>query len=192
MAKVLQRESTGLISFFLESEREPFSIKSMKRTFCLLATMAFSVAPLAQAKEISPLKRVRREYIQNYVEEACAKERLEPTLLSAIIQVESNFNHKAVSPVGAKGLMQIMPFTAKELGKVKALDPRDPRANILAGAHYFRELINQFQGDLKLAVAAYNAGPSAVLKHGGIPPYPETQSYVLKVMNEWKRLKDLQ
>jgi soluble lytic murein transglycosylase-like protein len=157
-----------------------------------MATMAFSVIPLAQAKELSPLKRVRREYIQNYVEEACAKERLEPALLSAIIQVESNFNHKATSRVGAKGLMQIMPFTARDMGKVKALDSTNPRANILAGAHYLRGLINQFQGDLKLAVAAYNAGPGAVMKHGGIPPFSETQSYVLKVMSEFKRLKNLQ
>jgi soluble lytic murein transglycosylase-like protein len=75
---------------------------------------------------------------------------------------------------------------------VKALDSTNPRANILAGAHYLRGLINQFQGDLKLAVAAYNAGPGAVMKHGGIPPFSETQSYVLKVMSEFKRLKNLQ
>ncbi|MGZ3692881.1 MAG: lytic transglycosylase domain-containing protein [Bdellovibrionota bacterium] len=165
----------------------------MKRTFCLLAMMAFFAIPQsAEAKEISPLKKVRRELIQDYVEEAAAQERLEPTLLSAIIQVESNFNHKAVSPVGAKGLMQIMPFTAIELGKRKALDSRNPRANILAGAHYLRGLINQFQGDLRLAVAAYNAGPNAVLKHRGIPPFSETQNYVTKVMNEWHRLRALQ
>ncbi|MGE3263371.1 MAG: lytic transglycosylase domain-containing protein [Bacteriovoracia bacterium] len=161
----------------------------MKRTFCLLATMAFFAIPEQGHAKASPLKQVRLEYIQTYVEEAAAKERLEPTLLSAIIRVESNFNHKAVSPVGAKGLMQLMPFTAKGLGKDKALDSRNPRANILAGAHYLRGLINQFQGDLRLAVAAYNAGPNAVLRHGGIPPYRETQNYVTKVMGEWEKLR---
>lgn len=161
----------------------------MKRIFILLAMTATSPA---LAKPISPLKAVRMEYIQTYVEEAAARESLEPTLLSAIIRVESNFNHKAVSRVGAKGLMQIMPFTAKGLGKVKALDTTNPRANILAGAHYLRGLINQFSGDLRLAVAAYNAGPNAVLKHKGIPPYNETQNYVVKVMKEWERLRSLE
>jgi soluble lytic murein transglycosylase-like protein len=146
---------------------DAFSIKGMKRTFCLLATMAFfAIPPLGLAKETS-LKQVRLEYIQNYIEEAAAKERLEPALLKAIIQVESNFNHKAVSRVGAKGLMQLMPFTAKEMGKQKALDSHDPRANVLAGARYFRGLINQFEGDVKLAVAAYNAGPGAVERYHG-------------------------
>lgn len=168
---------------------DAFSIKGMKRTFCLLATMAFFAIPSHVLAKETPLKQVQLEYIQTYVEEACAKERIEPALLKAIIQVESNFNHKAVSRVGAKGLMQIMPFTAKELGKKKALDSRDPRANVLAGARYFRSLINQFEGNVKLAVAAYNAGPRAVVKYHGIPPFAETQNYVTKVMAEWERLR---
>lgn len=160
----------------------------MKRTFCLLATMAF-FAISAQAREPSPLRKIRLEYIQTYIEEAASRERLEPSLLRALIRVESNFNHKATSRVGAKGLMQIMPFTAAELGNKKALDARNPRANILAGTHYLRTLINQFQGDVKLAIAAYNAGPNAVIKYRGVPPYAETRSYVVKVMDEWKREK---
>jgi soluble lytic murein transglycosylase-like protein len=150
--------------------------------------MAFSLPSAAYANQ---KKQIQLEYIQEYVEEAAAKERLEPALLRAIIKVESNFNHKAVSRVGAKGLMQIMPATAKDLGKKKALDHRNPRANILAGAKYIRSMINQFQGDLKLALAAYNAGPNAVIKHKGVPPYKETQGYVWKVLQELKKERDM-
>jgi len=162
------------------------SIIGMKRTFCLLATMAFSTSPsFGSPTKISPyLKNLRLEFIQEYVEEAAAKERLEPALLRAIIRVESNFDHKAVSRVGAKGLMQIMPATAEGIGRAKALDHKNPRANVLAGAHYIRSMINQFQGNLPLAIAAYNAGPTAVAKHGGIPPYKETQAYVVKVLEQ--------
>ena len=95
--------------------------------------------------------------------------------------MESNFNHKAISRVGAKGLMQLMPPTAEALGSRKALDFKNPRANILAGARYLREMINKFNGDLPLAIAAYNAGPTAVNKYKGIPPFRETQEYVVKV-----------
>jgi soluble lytic murein transglycosylase-like protein len=144
----------------------------------------FAIPERVLAKEASLLKRIRLDYIEAYIEEAATKERLEPALLRALIRVESNFNHKATSRVGAKGLMQIMPFTAEELGNKKALDHRNPRANILAGTHYLRTLINKFTGDLKLALAAYNAGPNAVLKHKGIPPYKETQNYVTKVLEQ--------
>jgi soluble lytic murein transglycosylase-like protein len=158
----------------------------MKRTFCLLATMASFAIPLPSHGK-SSLKRLQLEFIQSYVEEAAAKERLEPALLRAVIKVESNFNHRAVSRVGARGLMQIMPATAEDMGRVQALDHRNPRANILAGAHYLRMMINQFQGDLSLALAAYNAGPTAVTRFGGIPPYRETRSYVTKVLEQLEK-----
>ncbi len=149
--------------------------------------MAFLLYPsFSPAKEVS-LRNLQLEYIQAYVEEAAAKESLEPALLRAVIKVESNFNHKAVSPVGARGLMQIMPATAEGIGKVKALDRKNPRANILAGAHYLRTMINRFQGNLPLAIAAYNAGPTAVTKYRGVPPYKETKSYVTKVLRELER-----
>lgn len=177
------------------SKAEILSIDSMKRTFCLLATMAVFAIPRAEAKvSPSPLRALRLEYISAYVEEAAAKERLEPALLRAVIKVESNFNHKAASPVGAKGLMQMMPATAREVASVKALDSTNPRANVLAGARYLRSLINQFNGDVRLALAAYNAGPGAVEKYKGIPPYRETQAYVDKVLGELdsERLKVIQ
>ena len=149
--------------------------------------MAFFAIPQSGQCKQSPLRKVRLEYIQSYIEEAATKERLEPALLRALIRVESNFNHKAVSRVGARGLMQLMPFTAEELGNKKALDAKNPRANILAGARYLRSMINKFQGDVPLAIAAYNAGPNAVKKYNGIPPYTETKNYVSRVMDEWNQ-----
>jgi len=158
----------------------------MNRIFCFLATMASLTTLDAHAGKKTPslIQRIRLDYIEGYIEEAATKERLEPALLRAVIRVESNFNHKATSRVGAKGLMQIMPLTAAELGNKKALDHRNPRANILAGSHYLRKMINEFSGDLKKAIAAYNAGPSAVRKYKGIPPYAETKAYVTKVLDQ--------
>ncbi|MCG8458109.1 MAG: lytic transglycosylase domain-containing protein, partial [Holophagales bacterium] len=100
---------------------------------------------------------------------------LSPTLVQAVVQVESGYNPRALSNKGAMGLMQLMPDTAKLLG-VK--DPWNPDENVWGGTRYLRMQLDSFQGDLSLALAAYNAGPTAVRNHGGIPPYAETQRYV--------------
>lgn len=110
--------------------------------------------------------------------EAAAKATgLSPAILKAVAQVESDFNPGAVSPVGAIGVMQLMPSTARELG----VNPYNPAANILGGAKYLSQLLDQFHHHLALALAAYNAGPGAVERYGGIPPYAETQAYVKRV-----------
>jgi soluble lytic murein transglycosylase-like protein len=101
------------------------------------------------------------------------------SLLKALIKAESNFNPEAVSRAGAKGLMQIMPANIKDL-KIK--DPFDPRENIMGGARYLKKLIKRFNGELPLALAAYNAGPSVVERHQGIPPIKETEEFVEKVL----------
>jgi soluble lytic murein transglycosylase-like protein len=116
---------------------------------------------------------------------AAQETQMEPALIHAIMTVESNYNLHAQSKRGAYGLMQLMPETAR---RFKVLDRRDPKQNILAGAKYLRELLNLYKGDLKLAIAAYNAGPAAVQKYSGkIPPYKETMEYVPKVMKYYRQ-----
>ena len=109
---------------------------------------------------------------------------VDPNLVKAIIAIESCFDRKAVSSVGARGLMQLMPATAKVLG-VK--DSFNTNANIRGGIQYFSQMLERFNGNTKLALAAYNAGPHAVEKYGGIPPYTETQGYVKKVLKRYEK-----
>lgn len=104
---------------------------------------------------------------------------IDPRFVNSLIAVESNYNHKAVSRKGAMGLMQLMPETAKQYG---VTDPFDPLQNIFAGIRHLRKLLDHYQGNLDLALAAYNAGMTAVEKYRGIPPYPETRDYVRKVL----------
>ncbi|MDA8213317.1 MAG: lytic transglycosylase domain-containing protein [Clostridia bacterium] len=106
--------------------------------------------------------------------------RLQPHLLKSVAKIESNFDPQAISKAGAQGIMQLMPKTAEGLG-VK--DTFDPIENIEGGAKYLRQLLDRFDNNISLALAAYNAGPGAVNKYGGIPPYKETQNYVKKVMD---------
>ncbi|WP_353119854.1 lytic transglycosylase domain-containing protein [Nitratidesulfovibrio sp.] len=113
-----------------------------------------------------------------------ARHGVDPKLVEAVIAVESNYDPTAVSPAGAQGLMQIMPGTQRDLG-VSA--PFDADANVEGGVRYLKSLMDRF-GELPLALAAYNAGPERVAKHGGIPPIPETQQYVTKVMDTYARL----
>lgn len=109
------------------------------------------------------------------------KNGLDPRLVYALIEQESRFNACAVSPKGAQGLMQIMPDTQKLLGLT---DPFDPERNIAAGTKYLKAMLDQFKTEVQ-ALAAYNAGPGAVAKHGGVPPYDETKDYVLKVVDRY-------
>ncbi len=108
---------------------------------------------------------------------------LPPELVRSVAQVESGLRQDAISRKGARGLMQLMPGTAAELG----VEPRLARDNALGGAKYLRDLLIQYHGDSALALAAYNAGPGAVAKFGGVPPYPETIHYVEGVLQLWQK-----
>jgi soluble lytic murein transglycosylase-like protein len=119
-----------------------------------------------------------------YIEEAARAHGLDPRLVVAVANRESAWNPKAISNAGACGIMQIMPATARFLG---IADIFEPRANIFAGTRYLRALLDTFHGDLDLALAAYNAGPGAVQKFNGIPPYRETQQYVKIVRASYER-----
>ena len=109
---------------------------------------------------------------------------LDAALLKAVMHVESAFNRYAISSKGARGLMQLMPGTASRYGVVSVFDPRQ---NVIGGARYLRDLLKQFDNDTRLALAGYNAGENAVIRHNGIPPYSETRRYVKKVMALYKK-----
>jgi len=123
-------------------------------------------------------------WMTGYVDRFSRANNLPPALVHAIIKAESNGQRKAVSPKGAKGVMQLMPFTSKRL---RVADPFDPIENIEGGIKYIKELLVTFEGNLTNTVAAYNAGPAAVRKYGGVPPYQETRLYVRRVMDLYRQ-----
>jgi soluble lytic murein transglycosylase-like protein len=113
------------------------------------------------------------------------KHGVDPALLSAVAKNESGYRADAVSHAGARGLMQIMPATAKGLG----VNPLDPKQAVDGAARLLSGYLDDYDGSVKLALAAYNAGPGAVKRHGGVPPYRETQNYVSRVTSTWKDLR---
>jgi soluble lytic murein transglycosylase-like protein len=148
-------------------------------------TAAASVAATASGTDLlsqsssSGSNLVTTEELNSYFAEASATYGVDEKLLKAVAKAESNFNASAVSSAGAIGIMQLMPSTASGLGVSDAFDARE---NILGGAKYLSQLLNKYNGDTSLALAAYNAGSARVDEYGGIPPYAETQNYVKKVL----------
>jgi soluble lytic murein transglycosylase-like protein len=117
------------------------------------------------------------------IEQHANHSRLDPKLVRAVIQVESGYNPKALSNKGAMGLMQLMPETARELA---VTDPYDPGQNVGGGTSYLRQMLDLFKNSIELALAAYNSGPGAVQRHGGVPPYRETVAYVERVLGLYR------
>lgn len=124
--------------------------------------------------------------INQLVETNASQWNVDPALIKAIIANESGFNAHATSDVGAQGLMQLMPGTANGLGVTNAYDPAQ---NVWGGTKYIKGLLDRFGGDVRKAVAAYNAGPGAVEKYGGVPPYAETQNYVQNVLSSYAKYR---
>jgi soluble lytic murein transglycosylase-like protein len=127
-------------------------------------------------------RRLAPEAISNLVDQVAARVGIDAKLAHAVIRAESNYDPKAISPKGAMGLMQLMPVIAREY---RLSDPFDPEGNLEAGMRHLQSLLKRF--DVSRAVAAYNAGASAVLRYGGVPPYRETQQYVQRVMAQFRR-----
>lgn len=120
------------------------------------------------------------------VKDASGKYGVDEDLIRAVIRQESGFNPNAESCCGAMGMMQLMPETAKDLGVSNAWDPRE---NIMGGVKYLKSLLDRFDGNMTKALAGYNAGPGAVEKHGGVPPFPETQNYVSSILGMYEDYK---
>jgi len=121
----------------------------------------------------------RRKKFDPLIRDSARRHRVEPALVKAVIQAESDFVPYARSPKGALGLMQLMPATAHMHGVWQILDPRE---NVEGGVRHLRYLLDRYSGNVRLALAAYNAGVQAVAKHGGVPPYPETTAYLERVL----------
>lgn len=159
-----------------------YEVRADRRTGQLIrravAVMPHVVAPVV-VTPVSPGHKIdsAERKIDQMVRDAADHYKVDPLLVHAVISVESNYNPHAVSPVGAQGLMQLMPGTARQLGVRNAFDAEE---NIRAGVRHLRDLQDQYKDD-RLALAAYNAGAGAVKKYGWIPPYRETQDYVYKV-----------
>ncbi len=157
-----------------EIRRRIAEIESRMGASSAAASPSFGDA-LAQAS--APRAPSCPQGLEQMIASAAGKTGLDPAVLKAVIRAESGFRENAVSPSGARGLMQLMPGTARSFG----VDPDDPAQNIEGGARYLKQQIDRF-GSLELGLAAYNAGPGNVSKYGGIPPFPETRNYVERVI----------
>ncbi|HLJ84574.1 MAG TPA: lytic transglycosylase domain-containing protein [Candidatus Eremiobacteraceae bacterium] len=178
-------ELEGRFSAMIASVSKQLAALEQKVAGALRELVAQSRAAARSASPAGPTEARRSPTAFGGVIDAAAqRHELDPALLSAVIERESNYDPHAISKAGAMGLMQLMPDTARGLG---VRDPFDPAQNIEGGATYLRGLIDRYHGRLDIALAAYNAGPGAVDHYGGVPPYAETRAYVQGILGAYRR-----
>ena len=163
------------MSFFTDIFREISLIKILEA----LNHQVAEVSAAGRQKTGQLSNSAQNSSFAEIIEKASEKYGIDPKVIQAVIKQESSFNPNAISSCGAQGLMQLMPATAKSLG---VNDPFNAEQNIMAGTKYLKQKLDEFNGDLNLALAAYNAGSGALRKYGGVPPYKETRAYVNKIV----------
>jgi len=183
---VSYKDDTGKRVFI---NSDPVPAKRPSRIPLLKTAANGSALPTSQSSfaafpEMSAAELANRGKIEEMIREVSARYRVDPALVRAVMQTESNWNSSAVSRKGALGLMQLVPGTAQQLGVNNAFDPKQ---NLDGGVRYLHMLLERYNGDLDRALAAYNAGPGAVDRAGGIPQYRETRNYVQKVTDSYFR-----
>jgi len=153
------------------------------------AAVAYTPPPAASAAVVKSLQGFSTgdPVVDSYIVESSSRNGVDPLLIYSIMHRESSFRRMAVSPKGARGLMQLMPGTAARFGVANIFDPRQ---NIEGGTRYVRFLLDTFDGDVRLTLAGYNAGEGAVMKYGGVPPYSETQEYVRRISERYDMIRD--
>lgn len=175
-------DADGVIHFSNKASGGPFKLymkTADHKQRAKRATAAASVMPSDKSPD-------RFSRYAEWIRQASALYQIPEALVRAVIKCESDYDPRAISPVGAIGLMQLMPETAL---RMQVRDPFDPRENIFGGTRYLRVLANTFNGDLSLTIAGYNAGEGSVARYGGIPPYAETQAYVSHVLEYYGRYR---
>jgi soluble lytic murein transglycosylase-like protein len=174
----LQQQDDGV-----KIQREFLPLRDMQQPESIQLDNKRDLKPLESVQKVRSAES--KPSVQSIIEQVGRKYGVDPLLIQSMVTQESSGNPRAVSSKGAQGLMQLMPATAKELGVQDAFDPMQ---NVDGGTRYLKQMLNEFDGDLPKAIAAYNAGPGRVRQYNGIPPYPETQHYVEKVMTLREKL----
>jgi soluble lytic murein transglycosylase-like protein len=181
-------DADGVVHFTNKPTGNPSAKVYMKASPAEVARGSTAVRP--GVTPFAPQDRDPGRYTRydEWIRQASALYQIPEPLVRAVIKVESDYDPRAVSYAGARGLMQLMPETA---ARMQVKDINDPRENIFGGVRYLRVLANMFNGDLELSVAGYNAGEGAVMQYGGIPPYAQTRDYVVKVTKFYRRYRTI-
>ena len=185
---VMQRGKILYIDKFERTDKEVTLFLTGGGEVTVPAELVMNIVPneIVEQESVDPKSAGLFPHLEPVIQPVASKYGVDPNLVAAVIWAESSGDPNAVSSKGAKGLMQLMPATARELGVGNVLDPKQ---NVDGGTRYLKKMLDDNDGDLSLALAAYNAGPDTVRRYGGIPPYKETQEYVGRVLRVYERAR---